>query len=319
MRLEKQCWRCETLNESGADRCVVCNEWIGDPLAHSMDIVRLALSEGWLEQAVFVEKVRKEFGPSIEPYLNAFYEMMRNMPEAKGRTVTPAKSADVAFTNTLGMELVPVEGLPGVLFCKWETRVQDYRVFARATGNEWPKPNCEQGAAHPAVNVRWNDAQKFCEWLTKKERAAGTIGNDQRYRLPADWEWSVAVGLNESKEGTPESKDEKTPDVYPWNQGRGKWPPPRGAGNYDSSLGVDSFEYTSPVGSFGANANGLYDMGGNVWEWCEDFYNGKGGSRVLRGGSWSNDYSRSLLSSYRGINDPGSRYVSYGFRVVLSR
>jgi len=96
-----------------------------------------------------------------------------------------------------------------------------------------------------------------------------------------------------------------------------QWPPPRGAGNYDSSLNVDSYEHTSPVGSFGANRYGLYDMGGNVWQWCEDFYAGQSGDRVLRGGSWGDYESGRLLSSCRLVNAPGLRSSSRGFRVVL--
>ncbi len=226
---------------------------------------------------------------------------------------------DSSFTNSLGMELVPVSGLDGVLFCKWETRVQDYEAFVRERPREWPKPSFAQGPMHPAVNVAWNNAVAFCEWLTEKERREGKIASDQRYRLPKDWEWSVAVGLNESRGGSPRDKGEKTPNVYPWNGGRGTWPPPRGAGNYSQSLNVDSFERTSPVGSFDAQANGLYDMGGNVWEWCDDFYDGRSGWGVLRGGSWRGDSSRALLSSCRNGFVPVNLYDNYGFRVVLSR
>ena len=67
------------------------------------------------------------------------------------------------------------------------------------------------------------------------------------------------MGLNESRGGTPKDKDMKIKDVYPWGT---QWPPPRGAGNYDKSLNVDSYDYTSPVGSFGANRFVLHDMGG---------------------------------------------------------
>ena len=135
------------------------------------------------------------------------------------------------------------------------------------------------------------------------------------------------MGLNESRGGTPKDKDEKTPGVYPWGT---QWPPPRGAGNYADATAKrsfsgwtviegydDGFATTSPVGSFAANRYGLYDMGGNVWQWCEDFYDGQSGSRVLRGASWSLFASRDLLSSSRFYATADSRYVSVGFRVVV--
>ena len=179
-----------------------------------------------------------------------------------------------------------------MLFCVWETRVEDYETYARAEGREWEKPFFEQGPTHPAVNVSWEDAKAFCEWLTKTEREKGLIGSTQSYRLPRDLEWSVAVGLNEPKAGTPREKSAKTPDVYPWGT---QWPPPKGAWNYAPSLSVDSFSVTSPVGSFAENRHGLFDLGGNVWEWCDDWYDPKQECRVLRGGSWCNDYPRVLL------------------------
>ena len=217
------------------------------------------------------------------------------------------------WVNSLGMKFVPVAGTE-VLFSVWDTRVQDYAAFATAMGREWPKPSFEQGPTHPAVNVSWDEAQAFAKWLTEKERVAGKLGAGQSYRLPADWEWSVAVGLNEARGGTPKEKDGKITNVYPWGAG---FPPPRGAGNYAKSLSVDDFDSTSPVGSFAANNHGLYDMGGNVWQWCEDYYDGSSGSRVLRGGSWDDYDSERLLSSCRFYFTSVFRDFSIGFRCVL--
>ena len=167
------------------------------------------------------------------------------------------------------------------------------------------------------VNVNWENARSFCEWLTRKERAEGKISANQHYRLPTDAEWSMAVGLGREKGGTPEEKNEGIQNAYPWGK---KWPPPKGAGNYHESLTVDSFKYTSPVGSFAANQLAIHDLGGNVWEWCEDWYSTvANGHRVLRGASW--DYAgdgNGLLSSGRDCEAPGNHDNDVGFRCVLA-
>jgi formylglycine-generating enzyme required for sulfatase activity len=174
------------------------------------------------------------------------------------------------------------------------------------------------------VNVTWVEAVAFCKWLTDKEHKSGTLPSNQFYRLPTDLEWSKAVGLpDESGKKTPEDRDMGIPEVYPWGTG---WPPPPGAGNYTgeetgSDVAIkgydDGFAWTSPVGSFKANKYGLYDMGGNVWQWCMDTWNTESKAKVLRGASWYNGALKlSLLSSCRVHAAPDSSTDNYGFRIV---
>jgi formylglycine-generating enzyme required for sulfatase activity len=80
---------------------------------------------------------------------------------------------------------------------------------------------------------------------------------------------------------------------------------------------VDNYEYTSPVECFAANKFGLHDMGGNVWEWCEDKYSPTSTDRVLRGASWLIGDPDYLLSSDRGGVTHDDRYYGFGFRCVL--
>jgi formylglycine-generating enzyme required for sulfatase activity len=235
--------------------------------------------------------------------------------EAEQRRRNPDYATkDQPWENSLGMKFVPVPGTK-VLFCIWETRVEDYGAFARATKRSWYNPNFQQDLTHPAVNVSWDDAKAFCPWLTEKEQAEGLLAQHQTYRLPTDEEWSWAVGIGDQEfRSTPRENDGKLVGVYPWGK---QWPPPKGAGNYSPSLKVDDYEHTSPVGSFAANKFGLYDLGGNVWEWCEDFYDGKSGARVLRGGRGT---AAVLITSCRptASSSPGLRYGDVGFRVVLA-
>jgi serine/threonine protein kinase len=269
-------------------------------------------------------RVREEARKKLEAEARARAE--REWLDA--RTPQVVASRERPWENSLEMKFVPVPGTE-VLFCIWETGLQDYEAYAKAaTGvdDSWRRPGFEQGRDHPVVYVSWDDAQGFCKWLTEKERKAGLIPAAASYRLPKDLEWSCAVGLPKESGNTPEERHLKIEDHYPWGS---EWPPPRGAGNYGKIvlktgfLGIGretyhcGFSDTSPVGSFAANRNGLYDLGGNVWEWCEDFYDGKSGSLVLRGASWLNGRQYHLLSSYRYGNAPGGRGSRYGFRCVL--
>lgn len=245
-----------------------------------------------------------------------------------------AASKDSPWENSLGMRFVPVPGTD-VLFSVWETRVQDYAAYARVNSGvnaDWSNPKFKDvpvtpGPEHPVVNVSWDDAQAFCKWLTVMERQNGRIAAGAHYRIPTDEEWSRAVGLPRESGSTPKARGGGVNGVYPWGN---QWPPPRGSGNYSDATakaklaltGIDGYQdgypTTSPAGSFPANKYGLYDMGGNVWEWCEDWYDPTTGkSRVLRGASWADRLPGILLSSCRNDYAPSLRSDDCGFRVVL--
>ena len=238
------------------------------------------------------------------------------------------------WVNSLGMKFVPVAGTQ-VLFSVWDTRVQDFEAFVAdtnydATEGMWSldKDGWKQrGPTHPVAGVSWKDAKKFCEWLTGREQGSGMLPRGRVYRLPTDAEWSAGVGLQGEEGNNPIEKDGKI-KLYPWGK---EWPPPKGAGNYageeskitkkPSDWGMikgynDGYPRTSPVGSFAANANGLYDMGGNVWQWCEDWYHATG--RVLRGASWSSYNRDSLLASSRALGLPDAHDATIGFRCVVA-
>jgi len=257
------------------------------------------------------------------------------------------------WVNSLGMRFVPVAGTQ-VLFSIWDTRVRDFEMFVKGTGYDatggmysigkdgwkqqrgatWMEPGFSQGSNHPVVGVSWKDAEEFCRWLTKRERSAGDLPEDREYRLPKDEEWSVAAGLKNEVGSTPEEKSGKI-KLYPWDipqKPDKSWPPPPGVGNYageeakngdwPSDFQViegynDGYPRTSPVGSFEANFNGLYDMGGNVWQWCEDLFVPQD-RRVLRGASWGDSNPDNLLASYRTDGTPDRRYAFVGFRCVVA-
>jgi eukaryotic-like serine/threonine-protein kinase len=220
------------------------------------------------------------------------------------------------FTNSLGMKFVP---LGDIQISVWETRVQDYEAFCRATGRHFEPTDFHQTATDPAVRVSWFDAMAFCKWLTEKEHNENLIEDRQAYRLPTDLEWSMAVGLTNETGATPEMRDGKIKNEFPWGK---QWPPPNGAGNYAAARGGRRAA-TVPVGSFKPNSIGLYDLGGNVWEWCLDTYKGSSSATsrdwgVLRGGSWATSNRLEMQSSYRNVVDRNDRDVIYGFRCVLA-
>ncbi len=256
----------------------------------------------------------------VEPQQQAFLaaRLEKSLGPAEGQP----------WTNTLGMKFVPVGK---IRISIWETRVQDYEAFCAATGHRRDAPDFPESPTHPVVKVNWFDATAFCKWLTDKEHDENILEERQSYRLPTDLEWSAAVGLPNESGTTPEARDGKISNEFPWGK---QWPPPAGVGNYADKSAKrargavienynDGFAQTAPAGSFKPNGLGIFDLGGNVWEWCAEGYKGDvaGSGRdwgVLRGGSWATSKRTEMQSSYRNVVDRSERDVIYGFRCVLA-
>ena len=179
------------------------------------------------------------------------------------------------------------------------TQVQWEAVMGR-------NPSKFSGSERPVENVSYDDAMEFCRKLTARERAAGRLTSGYEYTLPteAQWEYACRAGTTSDYVGSL--------DAMGWCQ-------------------ENSGNRTHPVGQQPANAWGLYDMRGNVWEWCRDWYADRlpgvtvrdpvgpssGVCRIGRGGCWFNSATL-CRSAYRYRFGPGERDNSLGFRLALS-
>jgi formylglycine-generating enzyme required for sulfatase activity len=196
--------------------------------------------------------------------------------------------------------------LPDYYMARTPVTNAQYAAFVEATGDERPR-HWEGGKPpggkedHPVVNVSWNDAVAYCNWLAEV--------TGKPYRLPSEAEWEKGARGSDGR-------------IYPWGN---QWDAER----CNSKEGGEGD--TTPVGAYpeGASPYGLLDMAGNVWEWTRSVYkdypydpaDGRedleaSGDRVLRGGAFDRD-ARRVRCAARLREFPHPRFWGNGFRVVL--
>lgn len=336
----------EQAERDGAiDRCQVVSRWrsfvatlhnwptVGgvsrsDPEVQAMDAVLLAMAHS---------STRDRSGSCLQPEEGQLALQPSDTTELQHCSKPRSEETQrrKCWQNSLGMKFVPVPGTQ-VLCCIWPTRVRDYAAYAKASpanaDNSWENVKfngvpVSDSPDHPVTMVSWQNAKAFCEWLTNKELKEGGLRGWQHYRLLMDVEWSTAAGLPKEVGEMPRDRDCKERNHFPWG---GQWPPPLGAGNYaDASATAvlpipeitayrDGYATTSPVGSFSENQFGLYDLGGNVWEWCEDWRDNDKQHKVWRGALWMDSDPFELLTSRRRYSNPSSGCVYVGFRIALA-
>ena len=237
-----------------------------------------------------------------------------------------AGASENTYTNSIGMEFILVPS--GSFMMGADKKLEDasndetprHRVIIskafylgkfQVTQSQWvtvmgDNPSEFKGSSNPVENVSWDNVRSFVHKLNQME------GTD-KYRLPTEAEWEYAARA-----------DTESTYFFGYED--------RDLGRYAWYAG-NSGEKTHPVGQKGANAWGLHDIHGNVWEWVQDWYDGdyysqgratdpqgpsSGKYRVMRGGCWYHNAGACRVA-YRHYDWPDFRYYNYGFRVLLEQ
>ena len=207
---------------------------------------------------------------------------------------------------------------------KYEVTAAEYRAFCVATGREFPRTD-SISERHPVNRVSWHEAVEYCKWLS------GVTGST--WRLPTEAEWEYAARGGAKSQNFKYSGSNDLDEVTRYNS-KGYILILNDDGSTTIAVGRDPADV--PVGRMKPNELGIYDMSGNVAEWCSDWYAwdyyahspahnpqgpDEGTAKVIRGGNWmdalpSFDQTNNCLVYHRRSVNPEYGYGSIGFRVV---
>lgn len=203
----------------------------------------------------------------------------------------------------------------------WGYTADNEKPFEQRPSFNWRDWGVDQSDRSPVVNVSHHDAVAFCEYLSKME--------DKKYRLPTEAEWEYACRAGTAgRYYNGDDPEGLTSIANVWDR-TGKEKTPTAFNNVNSS---DGCAFTGPVGQFRPNNFGLYDMIGNAWEWCSDWYDKdyysnsperdptgarSGFYRVYRGGGWRS-FAVFCRSAHRAWNLEAYRHAEIGFRLARS-
>lgn len=182
-----------------------------------------------------------------------------------------------SFTNDTGIMLVKISD--GLWVGVYETTQKEYQKITGSNPSQFP------GAQNPVDNVSWTEAMSFCAQLDAAEQKAKLLPEGFGYTLPTQAQWEMLAAGAELKDAVTSEKTARTS--------------------------------TAPVGSLGASAPGIYDIRGNVWEWCLDPQDQP--YRVLRGAAWNSWIEINLRREFRWYSDgPDQKKNTFGFRCILA-
>lgn len=198
-----------------------------------------------------------------------------------------------------------------IWFGKYEITNAQYRKFKPRHSSRFRGKLQLNGPDQPVVYVSWNDAVALCSWLNKA--VADRIPTGHTFRLPTHREWITVAKNGDARR-------------YPWGDA---WPPTYG--NFADQAAAQQFPDTRSIQGYndgsavtcsvyksGKNGRNIFGLGGNVWEWCEDWYDKKHTYKIRVGGSWDFDGQPQLRITAKGFDRPAAAYDTIGIRLVVA-